>query len=783
MIIQHNLSAMIAGDANLRNVAGLKKKTEKLSTGYKINRAADNASGLSVSEKMRSQIRGLSQATSNANDAISLMQTAEGGLQETEDILQRMRELAVQSANGTYTDEDRAHLQGEVDALKGEIDRISESTEFNEMKLLSGEVSLSLETKVPTNDYGARYGSINYDLDIGGGKIYVTSDIAGMYLKFTTGASGKGGENAYYEDDTTDGLTQHITINLVEGETYTDDQIQKLIDNANIEKCAPAAGGAMTFRSEVGQIKGAEAVTGNGVSGTNSLSNLKSVTGVADENGNIVIDFTSIAGTGRNNSDLVDLFKPITLGIYNDKIIVEKNYLETFKLNIIPNNSLDTESSRINSITFYISDDVKEDINNQCTFTDYVYLDIDEYLDNYSDEILDPYETKEYLYYPNFEFSIEGDSITVGLKSDYLYGDANNFRWALKDFFEENGLDYKVTEEEFYVVPVFNEADLNKIDNKINNIQTTKEIVYKKTNNPWFVTGSASNSSTFINGAATGTIPGIRQTAEGDLSALLINSGSGTEVSSDYITFTADTYGKAEDYDSVVKNFVISTEQDMSPGRETVEVDEDTETATLHLATGTHYTNDDIERLLKKAGLNYKVSLTDKVSPDGNKDGSVYFNTAGSVTISETTAGQGVGIESVADPGDRIIFQIGANGTEDQQVGMDIVNASSGALGVADVDVSTQDGANSAIEDIDKAIKTVSAYRAKMGALQNRMEKSVNSLNTSNENLTSAESQIRDTDMAAEMVEYQKNNILQQASQSMLAQANQQTNGVLSLLG
>lgn len=166
MIIQHNLSAMIAGDANLRNVAGLKKKTEKLSTGYKINRAADNASGLSVSEKMRSQIRGLSQATNNANDAISLIQTAEGGLQETENILQRMRELAVQSANGTYTDEDREQIDFEVDALKSEIDRISESTEYNEMKLLNGGTGMKFEGKhgAKTNEYGALYGSINEDL-------------------------------------------------------------------------------------------------------------------------------------------------------------------------------------------------------------------------------------------------------------------------------------------------------------------------------------------------------------------------------------------------------------------------------------------------------------------------------------------------------------------------------------------------------------------------------------------------------------------------------------------
>ncbi len=119
LVVQHNMSALNANNKMNTNVAGLKKATEKLSSGYQINRAGDNAAGLAISEKMRSQIRGLAQATRNANDGISLIQTAEGGLNETHSILQRMRELAVQSANGTYqNDTDREAIQKEVDALK-----------------------------------------------------------------------------------------------------------------------------------------------------------------------------------------------------------------------------------------------------------------------------------------------------------------------------------------------------------------------------------------------------------------------------------------------------------------------------------------------------------------------------------------------------------------------------------------------------------------------------------------------------------------------------------------
>jgi flagellin len=141
MIIQHNMTA-----ANTNRQLGitngnLQKATEKLSSGYRVNRAGDDAAGLSISEKMRGQIRGLDKASTNAQDGISLIQTAEGALNETHAMLQRMRELAVQSANDTNVEDDRAALQKEVDSLAEEITRISTDTEFNTMKLLDDSFS------------------------------------------------------------------------------------------------------------------------------------------------------------------------------------------------------------------------------------------------------------------------------------------------------------------------------------------------------------------------------------------------------------------------------------------------------------------------------------------------------------------------------------------------------------------------------------------------------------------------------------------------------------------
>jgi flagellin len=141
MVVQHNLSAMNTSRQLNMVTSDLSKSTEKLSSGYRINRAGDDAAGLSISEKMRSQIRGLNKASSNAEDGISLIQVAEGALNETHSILQRMNELATQAANDTNTSSDRTAIQNEMDQLTSEINRIQSTTQFNTMNLLDGTFS------------------------------------------------------------------------------------------------------------------------------------------------------------------------------------------------------------------------------------------------------------------------------------------------------------------------------------------------------------------------------------------------------------------------------------------------------------------------------------------------------------------------------------------------------------------------------------------------------------------------------------------------------------------
>lgn len=559
MVVQHNLNAINANNKMNINVSGTKKATEKLSSGYQINRAGDNAAGLAISEKMRSQIRGLSQATKNANDGISLIQTAEGGLNETHSILQRMRELAVQSANGTYQDDtDREAIQLEVDALKSEIDRIASSTEYNGMKLLDGSLG---GTTTGTTDFGARYGvliSANTFVDGANSKLKenlslegatLTSSVKGVTVTLADTASGVGGENAQW-----DATGTTLTINLKAGQSYSQSQINDLIKNATMAK-ADAAGAPQTSTPADVELK-----LKSGVFTFQKTETFKTSAGVRATS-----DDTDLVGYLINGTDQND------------------GYADTIK------------------------------------FTS----------NNYGE-----------------------DTRKLKIATDVAAG---------------------------------------------------KE---------WVATTAANNEGT-----------GIK---DGEF--------------------------------------------------------------TLHLATGVEYTEEDIQNLLKQAGLDYTVTLTDSKTPDGDK--SFYAQkvvaeaaaTAIAIGGTNATAGAGLGSDKLTGTGKGLTFQIGANGVEDQRVTLSVGDMSSTSIGVGGADVSTQDAANKAIDMVDAAVKTVSMQRAGLGALQNRLEYTVNNLTTTNENLTAAESQIRDTDMATEMINYTKNNILQQASQAMLAQANQQPQAILQLL-
>ena len=203
MRIQHNIMAMNAYRNYTNNTSALSKNLEKLSSGYKINRAGDDAAGLAISEKMRAQITGLDKAQDNAKDGISLVQTAEGALTEVHDMLNRMYELAEQSANGTFEDgTDRTQLQKEVDQLKSEIDRIADSANFNGIKLLDGSMKTGTTVNIAADTISGTVNQTDIKLTTAGGKVNFGNTFTGgdnvtingvtyTYASQATGTDGK----------------------------------------------------------------------------------------------------------------------------------------------------------------------------------------------------------------------------------------------------------------------------------------------------------------------------------------------------------------------------------------------------------------------------------------------------------------------------------------------------------------------------------------------------------------------------------------------------------------
>ena len=262
MRIQHNIAAL----NSYRNLTGnnnaVSKNLEKLSSGYRINRAGDDAAGLAISEKMRAQITGLNTAQKNAQDGVSLVQTAEGALTEVHSMLNRMVELADQSANGTYDNAvDRANLQKEITSLKSEIDRIADSTNFNGIDLLNGDLSTSTTS------------TINGNADAGANK-------AGVDLKFTFAEQFKDGGNLNVKlEHNAAGLSVAvaadgvITIKADATKSYSADDIKAALANADISKVDAAN------KDKVSELLATVSVTGTGIEGVNGGTTFATTTG------------------------------------------------------------------------------------------------------------------------------------------------------------------------------------------------------------------------------------------------------------------------------------------------------------------------------------------------------------------------------------------------------------------------------------------------------------------------------------------------------------------------
>jgi flagellin len=561
MRINHNIAALNTYRQLNSASTAQSKSMEKLSSGLRINKAGDDAAGLAISEKMRGQIRGLDMAAKNAQDGVSLLQTAEGALNETHSILQRMRELSVQSSNDTNTDADRESINTEISQLKEEIDRIGNTTEFNTKKLIDGSIG----------------------------------------AKKLTGA-----------------------------------------DNAAVISTA--------LGKETSAILAGEANYTASATALNTLTN-----------------------TGAS-----------TLHVDGAKI--------QFNLDTARINEYKAASNDTTKLASLLKDDINKAIDtyNTANGTQIANVNVD---------------------YSASKFNITSGS--TGSTSTVMTEKAA----AATDLFQLMGVH---------------------------------------------------NAATAGNRSAAGKEGVLTAAGAGNLGAFDGLTGNDAKM-----TFSVDGKDIQVDFTAVGTNALQTALSSPAAGNDmtalATALQSDLNAAiTAHNNTVPSDQRVDSVKVAVKDGSFVVESGSTKETSSIKFDGSQAAQLLG--VANQNSATQGGGVD----------FQIGANQTQTMKVTIEDMRTD--ALGIKDIDLSNKAGAEEAITKINDAIEKVSTQRSNLGAFQNRLEHTINNLGTSSENLTAAESRVRDVDMAKEMMNQTKNSILSQAAQAMLAQANQQPQGVLQLL-
>jgi len=694
MVVQHNLTAINANRMLGITQGTLSSSTEKLSSGYKINRAADDAAGLSISEKMRKQIRGLTKASSNAEDGISAVQTAEGALQEVTDMLQRMNELAVQAANGTNSETDRQSIQDEISQLTTEIDRVAETTKFNETYLLKG----GKDTQVKTlNSYDAGLKGDMYD-DGGATATFTTNlkvgdsvSIAGKEYNIISGKEDANEKISNIQQkikDMTDG--QEVTI---EGTAYT----------------AVGSGDTISFKAGTGTTYSIEELVGKVTDGTTVEVNKGGkviARDFANKDKNITVD----DAVKKMKSALV---QANSVGATVSDATVTSEIKGTGTAQTIDNGG----TVKAKQALIAVKGDQMIQIAQDDDITEYAKTGSGYTLYKAGTATIKNNAFDENALYVHDNDTVKG-AVTVGK------GTAN----TATDQYDATG-----AAKAGYTAYV--EADLNEVGTFTNAAHAASA----KVTAPTATTGAAM-SITFENVTSQEIADGQNELTK---ALAKINYTQGAANVKGEFSHAFDAGSKLD----IDKDGVVSYNGTKIA---TINVD------TIGTAAGTG-----------ALALN-GTAVDAEYAEGGNKQ--VFTITKGKTEVKQDLS---------------LALHVGADADMTNKITVGISSMDSKGLGVADINVADDSGnsATYAIDAIENAIKTVSKQRSALGAVQNRLEHTIKNLDNVVENTTSAESQIRDTDMATEMVKYSNANILSQAGQSMLAQANQSNQGVLSLLG
>lgn len=802
MMINHNLPALNAfGNYSMINNSKARTK-EKLVSGLRINWAADDAAGLAISETMRSQIRGLNQASRNSQDAISLIQTAEGALAESSAILQRIRELAVTAANDTYTSNDRWEIQKEVDQLKSEIDRIATTTQFNNKNLLDGSAAALVST-----DNAATKGIIQgevqaggeYELDIaalpgtaqiqessifklinGDGpltnlNINPGSDLTGVsgadlenfnsYGVATQGnlvAAGALVSQAFEEQtiltsqDANDYFFSNSSnnrVNISAGSLYSGSLLVEVTAvNAASDTLTARVRGHLIYDTSGAQydfdvsgitlqmnasppnnIFSLSAAAISGPSGMSIVNYGMPLSGINDTNPQYAVgDKTVIGVRGFVNS-----------GVTYDAVRVEAGYSEPGTVSPYA-----TAGKVVHEYRMY-----NNVLDNKTTNFRFFTLDIDQasglYGTVYDNSVALTFGGPVGTGDPAASFGFEpcaGDppALLSQLRDIDKFWDANG-RFLLE---EPQTLNLIQGDGARAAITIFGNDTILDVLTKLNDA-----LANGLGQGKYVSSGDQNKFATYVSKADPSSIervPGV----------ILIRSavaGKDGEISIIGSESLLNALGLAASQKPTESQFTVT----VTAVGDSSKVIADEIKISGNMLIGVIDPNVDV-KFDSNANINVTYNPLTK-----------QFDLSGDAVNAYTTH-----IHLVKN---NMVFQIGAN--ELQNAVAAIGNMNSEALGVNQVLVTDKIAAGQTITIIDSAISRISAQRSNLGAIQNRLEHTINNLDVAAENLTDSESRIRDTDMAATTMESAKSDILSQASTAMLAQANQKLELVLQLVG
>ena len=663
----------------------LSTSIERLSSGFRINSAADDAAGLAISEKLRSQISGYEIAAQNAQDGISIVQTADGALDRTHTILRRMRDLTELAANGDKTDADRAHYQEEVDQLLDEIDRIGATTEYNTKKLLDGSVG-SKASEVGDIDDISQATKL---------KVVSTPQMDGEYEVVVTQAATKA--TAMF-------TTGNDNVNIA-----IDDSFSDFVDAATVGTAAAATGendGTYTFRFSM-------------------------------DNKEVTVDLIAKDGAGDTIAEAI--------GKINDAM--DAAGMEGHaKFNADVDTTDTLAAIEIEADNFGSAHDIRIAVVNQ---PQTVYNDL-----NFVDTAggTDSYNAVEGTAGAIYNSDRSGATGVIHEDTIFLQAAAANSLQSLVPLATQ---DIRFTDKTGAT------ADFSVVAG-----DTLAEIATDITDNLGLELSAVYDSS--------GGNFKIFSTGSGSDPIIIEASGNGVEAEENQMAAMLGIFGTH--YGSSVEGERVTSTTDYHL---TITAPEDTSTVEVFAKFGNRNTKFDAIK---------SDSAVTESQDDPDQLGSELPGAGGisgiEFQLEEKTLAGAEQFSILVSRGE-LEIQVGANEGSDNRMGIAIDKVDTNTLNMNGLDISTQANAQSVLDSgvIDTAIESISTTRAKLGAMQNRLNHTIANLSITKENLASAESRIRDTDFAKETMEFTKRQIMAQAGTSMLQQANLMPQLVLSLLG